>query len=132
MYQITRNHERTLGVCPVLSGAGAYQYLKGGELPAGAHFMPVPPGIVLVERGVWITTEARAHTASTVYLIASDKHDLDLEGGRADVACYYSPRTQTHFIGKVEDGKLVALVADEFPDIDLALVSYAGRVVASV
>lgn len=132
MYRITRNQHRTRTACPVLEGGAVEQYLNGGELPSDAKYLAVPPGLVLIKRGVWITTDARVHAATSLYLVATDNHDLDLEGGRADIDCYYSPVTRTHFIGRVEQNKLCSLLADEYPDVPLEQISYVGKVVASV
>jgi hypothetical protein len=142
---IFRNHDKTYSACPVLTDTAAQDYLRNGTIPdGGAHYVEVPPGKIIRHRGVWLTPSYQAHAAAKMFLISTDVYEMNvdpLEAVRSQIFCYFSSKSKTHFIGRMnlfeqQGGApkvLVPLLVDRLNSpMLLTDLAYTGRVIAAI
>lgn len=137
-----RNRERTYSGCPVLTMAEQIApYLEMGAVPGNVEYLAVPPGKVVRKRGFWLRPGHRMHHAAMLFLISTDVYAMnadDLSELRDQIYCYRSPKTQTAYLGRIEnvaESRLFKPLLDglhEPFDIDATELVYVGRVISAI
>lgn len=134
MIQVSRNEDLTRSACPVLDNQQAQQFVAAHALPPACSYHEVPPGVIIRGGGFWLRPSVRNHPDATLFLISPD-HPFATDEGvgvrRDPVLCFYSDLAQTFYIGRIDGDGLESLLANLYPKIPLASLTFVGRVVAT-
>lgn len=129
--------------CPVLNDSEIADYLENAAVPCDAHYLDVPQGVALRNRGFWLLSGcAHAHANAFLVSTAADKAFTaavdDLFDDTPKVFCYFSDSAGAAYIGTHEydeqgDLCLLSLIEGLYPPMEVAKskLRLLGRVVAA-